>query len=328
MKKELILIDASWVIHRMWYVHSNLSVTLKNGVELKSGHVYGFARLLKTLTTSYPEADIIVCLDGNATHGKELNADYKGNREHGVVKTAFDDLGVLVECAVAFKNTKVAFHKHLEADELISYFCYEHKLDYDAIIIYSADGDMVQLLDGNVFIAKEFERGFLKLVDQSIYLTDPKYVNKFLACSITALPLYRAIVGDSSDNLSGFPRIRKKLARDLAEKYVEAKVLAEAVEENEAEFPVGFKDFLPTLKSNYEIMKLPTPYELTVRGTLPNIFDKDEGDIETAKALFSLYRIKSTSPVETFEISPDVEESYLILRDSVNAVWKHPNSNK
>ena len=326
MKKELILIDASWVIHRMWHVHQDLSVTLSDGTVLKSGHIYGVCRLLKSLNTKHPEADIIFCLDGVAMHGKSLSADYKANRSHGEVYTAFDDLGVIVECAVAFDNTVVSFHRALEADEVMSYLVSVHKSDYESIIIYSADGDMLQLLDEGVYVAKEFNgNGTLKLVDVNTYYTDPKYVDKFLGCRIDALPIYRAMVGDSSDNLAGFPRLRKKVAKEIAEKYVSVEsVVCGATVDNDTLFPKDFVSFLPTLNTNYKIMKLPTEADLVCRGTLPIVYEKDKDD--EARCLFSLYRIRSVSPVGTVVVDADSESEYLNVREIVNDNWRHPNS--
>ena len=327
MKKELILIDASWVIHRMWHVHQDLSVTLHNGTVLKSGHLYGVARLLKSLNTKHPEADIIFCLDGVAVHGMKLNPEYKANRGYGTVATAFDDLGVIVECAVAFARTQVSFHRALEADEVISYHTLMNLTEYERIIVYSADGDMLQLLAAgeNVFIAKEFDTdGRLKLVDLTTYYEDPKYTNKFLGCRIDALPLYRAMVGDSSDNLPGFPRIRKKVAKEIAEKYSTVDEIAAACKDGDELFPKDFESFIPTLRTNYEIMKLPTVTDLALRGHLPNLYSKDEDD--EARCLFSLYRIRSVSPVETHVVTEEVEDGYLRVRDVANENWRHPNS--
>lgn len=327
MKKELILIDASWVIHRMWHVHQDLSVTLHNGTVLKSGHLYGVARLLKSLNTKHPEADIIFCLDGVAVHGMKLNPEYKANRGYGTVATAFDDLGVIAECAVAFARTQVSFHRALEADEIISYHTLMNLTEYERIIVYSADGDMLQLLAAgeNVFIAKEFDTdGRLKLVDLTTYYEDPKYTNKFLGCRIDALPLYRAMVGDSSDNLPGFPRIRKKVAKEIAEKYSTVDKIVAACMDGDELFPKDFESFIPTLRTNYEIMKLPTVTDLALRGHLPNLYSKD-GDDE-ARCLFSLYRIRSVSPVETHAVTEEVEDGYLRVRDIANENWRHPNS--
>lgn len=327
MKKELILIDASWVIHRMWHVHQDLQVTLHNGTVLKSGHLYGVARLLKSLNTKHPEADIVFCLDGVAVHGTSLNPEYKANRGHGTVATAFDDLGVIAECAAAFDRTQIAFHRALEADEVIAYMAQMWQSEYERIIVYSADGDMLQLLAAgdNIFIAKEFDTdGRLKLVDLKTYYEDPKYTDKFLGCRIDALPLYRAMVGDSSDNLPGFPRIRKKVAKEIAEKYNTVDAIAAGCKDGDPLFPKGFEGFLSTLCTNYEIMKLPTVTDLALRGHLPNLYGKD-GD-EEARCLFSLYRIRSVSPVETHVVAEEAEDGYLRVRDTTNENWRHPNS--
>lgn len=327
MKKELILIDASWVIHRMWHVHQDLQVTLHNGTVLKSGHLYGVARLLKSLNTKHPDADLIFCLDGVAVHGTSLNPEYKANRSHGTVTTAFNDLGVLAECAATFDRTQVSFHRALEADEVIAYLVQLWQSEYERIIIYSADGDMLQLLakGDNIFIAREFNRnGRLKLVDLQTYYEDPKYTDKFLGCRIDALPMYRAMVGDSSDNLPGFPRIRKKVAKEIAEKYSTVDDVAAGCKAGDELFPKNFGGFLETLCTNYKIMRLPTVTDLALRGHLPNLYSKD-GDDE-ARCLFSLYRIRSVSPVETVVVDADSESKYLKVRDIANENWRHPNS--
>ena len=326
MKKELILVDASWVIHRMGHVHRDLGVNLFNGDKLSTGHLFGVARLLKSLNRGYPEADIIFCLDGVATHGKGLNPDYKANRVKSSSFTAIDDLGVLVECAVAFKNTKVAFHRDLEADEIISYYASLHKGEYEMIIVYSADQDMLQLIGGNVFVAKEFENGLLKLVDETVYYSDEQYLGKFYGCQIGALTLYRAMVGDSSDNLKGVPRIRKRVAQALAEGYGSVDRLCGACENGSQDFPEGFRDVLPTIRTNYEIMKLPNSEMLKTRGTVPILYALE--DLSLAEAMFSLYRIKSSSPVSVVDVDSNLEAHYLGVRKVLNESWKHPNNVK
>lgn len=323
---QLILIDTSWVIHRMWHVHQDLQVTLHNGEVLKTGHVYGVCRLLKSLTSKYPEADIICCLDGSPVHGRELCSDYKANRTNAV-HTAFDDLGVIVECAVAFPRVKVAYHRALEADEVMSYYVDVWHKEYDQIIVYSGDCDMLQLLNEvKVFIAKEFNTdGTLKLIDRDTYYSDPKYADKFAGVDLSVLPLYRAMVGDSSDNLSGFPRLRKKVAKEIAESYRSVHRLMSGVGvdfDDTSIFPKGFKEFLPRLQTNYAIMKLPSAYDLEVRETVPHLYVSENNDV--AQILYSLYRIRSASPVQTVLVDKDCESDYLSVRESVNSSWRRP----
>lgn len=329
--KDLILVDTSWVIHRSWHVHQDLSTHLKNGTELKTGHVYGVVRLLKSLTTKYPDATIVLCLDGVAEHGKSLSADYKANRSHGSVTTAFEDLGVIVNCALAFKNTYVAYNRHLEADEIMSYLVYKNRDTCDRIIVYSADGDMLQLLAAgrNIFIAKEFNHdGELVLVDEQFYLTNPKYLDKFCGVDPKALPRYRAIIGDSSDNLGGFPRMRKKVAKEIAEKYRTTDEIAKGCLDGDPLFPEGFDKFLGKLVVNHEIMKLPTSDELTERGDVPHLFNYSEGNQEIAKYLYSLYKIRTATPVQFIELDADGEDIAMKMREAVNYDWRHPNSDQ
>lgn len=327
--KDLILVDTSWVIHRSWHVHQDLCVHLKDQTELKSGHLFGIARLLRSLTSKY-DAQVILCLDGVAKHGKSLNVDYKANRGFSSVRTAFDDLGVIVECSLAFPNTAVAYNRSLEADEIISYLVHTNKDKYERIIIYSADGDMLQLLSvgDNVFIAKEFSRdGTLVLVDKNYYMTNEKYLDKFCGVAVEALPRYRAMVGDSSDNLGGFPRMRKRVAKEIAEKYPTTDAIAQGCLSGDPLFPVGFDKFLGKLVLNHEIMKLPTPKELIVRGDVPKIYAQSENP-GIAVPLFSLYRIRSASPVQTYELDEQGESHAMKLRDELNMNWRHPNSDK
>lgn len=321
---DLILIDFSWVVHRMWWAHKDLQVTLHNGQVLKSGHLYGLCRLLKSLTAKYPLADIVLCLDGVAKHGKSLSSDYKANRTVTDVTTAFSDLGVLIECALSFKEVSVAFHRDLEADEVIAFYARKFKLLYKNIVVYSADCDMLQLLaEDNVYISKEFNTdGTLKLVGVSEYLIDQKYLDKFVGVPIEELPLYRAMIGDSSDNLAGFPRLRKKVAKQIVKKYPSI----EAIEENITDkiFPVDFANFLPKLKTNYNIMKLPSCEEIVSRGVVPRIHSH-QGDDWKARAMFSLYRIRSVSPMETHLVDADAEVEHLAVREEINSNWRLPN---
>lgn len=323
---EVILIDFSWVVHRMWWAHKDLQVELHDGTVLKSGHVFGVAQLLKRLNQKYSKADIILCLDGVAKHGKDLSDAYKANRVSGC--GAFDDLGVMIECAMAFHNVSVAFHRDLEADEVISYLTRFYSPYRHRVIVYSADCDMLQLLSvgDNVFIAKEFDKksGELLLVDKAVYSTDAHYVDKFQGCDVEVLPLYRAMVGDSSDNLAGFPRLRKKVAKEIAEKYrTEEKIAEGCVSVIDPLFPAAFRDFLPKFHINYEIMKLPTLEDLSGRGTVPKLFGEYSED--NAIELYSLYRIRSASPVNTRVLSPIEEDEAMQLRSEINESWRHPN---
>lgn len=326
---NLILIDGSWLIHRSFHAFRNLSVKLRSGSVASTGHLYGVMKALRQITNAYPVSDIIFCLDGDSTHGKTLDPEYKAHRGHGDSWSPFDDLGVLINMILSYPHTQIAFHKDLEADEIISYYVRLNDGKYGngvSIYIHSMDNDMLQLLGDGVFIAKSFADGRFVTTDEDEYLNDPKYFDKFASTKIEALPLFRALTGDPSDNLAGFPRLRRKQAKEWAEEYLTATALADDAVRRPGKFPDGFIEFLPKLKTNFEIMRLPTPSDLSARGQLPRLF----GDRTNSDALFNLYQMRSMTPniIPLVEVTDDIEREWIALRDSLNAQWKHPNSNK
>lgn len=321
-KNNLILIDTSWMVHRSFYAFKDLSVTLRDGSVLRSGHLYGVMRGLRQISQAYPNSTIMFCLDGSSNYGKSLDPEYKATR-HAKDPNAwnpFDDLGVLVNMILSYPMTSVAFHKDLEADDVISYYTHGLKELFDSTIIYSADNDMLQLLCDDVVISNSFADGQFCTTGLGEYFNDPKWYDKYLCTKIEALPLFRALVGDSSDNLCGFPRLRKKLAKEWAEEYLDVTALAEDVLRRPGKFPNGFIDFLPKLKTNYQIMRLPTPDDLKVRECIPHVFEERTD----AFALFNLYKMRSLTPdiLPSVDVDDKIEESWKAIRDSVNAQWR------
>lgn len=320
MKKQLILIDTSWVIHRAWWTHKDLKVKLLNGDKLPSGHLYGLTRLLKSITLGYPEADIYLCLDGRAKHGKMLSSSYKANRTPGTVSTAFDDLGVMLECSYAY-GINVSYHPDLEADEVISYLVDKYSKEYEKVIIYAGDNDMLQLLGDNVYVSTKLRSGKFELVSRESYLKDEKMFIKYQGVEPSKLPLYRAFVGDSSDNLSGYPRIRKKLVKEIVDKYSSLENIVLGIANKDPLFADGMQSYVETLISNYRIMKLPGVAELEELMTIP-IEHKDLG--EYAVEMYSLYRIKSTSPVDVYPLTDELENKFMEIREKLNSQWRRP----
>lgn len=320
---KFILIDTSWLVHRSSFAFKDLSVTLRDNSVLRSGHLYGVMKDLRRIMQAYPQAMVIFCLDGNSTHGKTLDPNYKANRVKAEgAWNPFDDLGVLVNMISSYSRTKIAFHKDLEADDIISYFVYTLS-GAGNVCIYSADNDMLQLLGDGVVVSRSFADGSFVKTDMGEYLNDPKWYDKYVCTKIEALPLFRALIGDSSDNLSGFPRLKKKLAKEWAEEYLTASALVEDALRRPGKFPANFIDFLPKLRTNYEIMRLPTPDDLIARHCVPHMIG-EEGDEKDAFELFNLYKMRSLTQniLSSIDVDDEVEAKWKAVRDVVNAEWR------
>lgn len=201
--------------------------------------------------------DVYLCLDGKPK-GKQINEAYKANRDHGDINV-FRYLPQLVYMLQPLNRVHIKYNPNLEADEVI--FSLTRILEGNKLIV-STDNDLLQSLKDDTEIQRQD-----KIVNEEFYREN--MFQKFHAVSPPRLPIYRAIVGDTSDNLkppvSHFP---KELASIIAEK-VNYDGFLPSKEEFETLF-LSLSDLTKSkktklnhllenydmLKSNFEIMKL------------------------------------------------------------------------
>ena len=242
-----ILIDTSNILYRGFYSFPK--------------HPCGEVFFILTTIRSYlnsPDTHVYLCLDGKAK-GKQINEEYKANRKHEDAVSVFRHLPYLVYMFQDLNRVHVKYNPNLEADEVI--FSLTRLLDGDKIII-STDNDLLQSLKEDTCIQRQD-----KLINEQYYREE--MTHKFHAVTPSRLPIYRAIVGDSSDNLKPpIARFPKELAALISENIEYDGTVP--TKEHLQQLLDGLKDLTKTkkdkikllienydmFKSNFEIMKL------------------------------------------------------------------------
>lgn len=200
--EKVFLIDFLWYCHKCFYVHQDL--TNKDGIQ--TGHLYGLSNLVQRILTLYPNSLIIMCEDCGSKDRKELNGNYKANRK----EKPFDDIWDYAHALFSdMDNVQFAYHQGFEADDMM--FSVSRIKDYNnEFIIVSGDNDLMQALDESTTIVKSISnKGFQNVVTPD----SDYYVKKFKDIPPYKIPIYRAIIGDRSDNLKPIMiRFPKKLA--------------------------------------------------------------------------------------------------------------------
>lgn len=210
MKKRLALIDGKSVFYRGYYAMPNLS--LPDGTP--TGGVFGFASIAIELIKKLEPDYVAVAWDikGTSTAKRsEIFADYKAGRS----KPADDfyaQLPILREVLGAF-NWPLYELDQYEADDIMGTFAAQAKEDDVEVCLITGDYDMLQLIDDNtgVYITRT---GSTDLVQYDDAAFEKKYgikVHQFID--------YKALVGDTSDNIPGVPRIGPKAAEKLLNEY-------------------------------------------------------------------------------------------------------------
>ncbi|MBC7512580.1 DNA polymerase I [Candidatus Saccharibacteria bacterium] len=209
MPKRLVLIDGMSVFYRGYYAMPGLS--LPDGTP--TGGVYGFASIAIEIIKKLEPDYVIVAWDKSKTatsKRKEIYPEYKAGRTRPP-DDFFAQIPLLHDLLESFGWPLYEMDDY-EADDIIGTISVEATQKGIDTCVVSGDYDMMQLLNENVhvyinkkgsdmmrFTALEFEEKYGVKLDQFVD--------------------FKALVGDSSDNIPGVRGIGPKAAQTLLAEY-------------------------------------------------------------------------------------------------------------
>lgn len=222
--KKLLLIDANSIIHRSF--HAIPPFTAPDGQP--SGAIYGIAAiLLKLWREEKPDYAAALFDRPEPTFRDEKYAEYKAQRP-----PAADELiSQIIEAHHLFEAFGIqTFEKpRYEADDLIATLATKFKDVPDLqVVILTGDRDTLQLVEGDKLVVKTFNKG---VSDTTIY-NEARVIEKY-GLPPAQLIDYKALVGDSSDNIKGVPGVGPKTAFELIKKFGTIKNLYTHLDEDQ-----------------------------------------------------------------------------------------------
>jgi DNA polymerase-1 len=211
MKKKLLLVDASNLLFRSYYATAYTGNLMQTKEGKYTNGVYGFVRAMRTLIDR-DFTHIIVALDSiGKTHRHYVYEDYKGTRDDTPQELIeqFDYMERYLKAAGIYAYRKETY----EADDVIGYSVKHFKDQFDEIVIYSNDQDLMQLIDDHVY--QMVSKKGLSDID----MVGRDGLKEKLGLTPSQVPDYKGLVGDSSDNIPGIKGIGKKTAAKLLSQY-------------------------------------------------------------------------------------------------------------
>lgn len=199
-----IIIDGFGLVFRSHFAFNSLQTS--SGIF--SGSVYGFLVSARTIKKRFPHCHVTIAWDNEPIRRKKVFASYKGNRPRIGIFEQINDLKEI------FSNLNVSQTEYIgeEADDVIASLTKYY--DDGQIFIYSADKDMLQLVeDGRVIVIKP-RRGR----HEEKYF-DEEGVRELFKVSSENFVCFQCFRGDKVDNVPGVPRIPSNLIASLSEKY-------------------------------------------------------------------------------------------------------------
>lgn len=205
---KILLLDSDALIHRSF--HAMPPLTTPKG-ELVNA-VYGFsAALLKSIKDEKPDY-VIACFDaGRVTFRNKIYKDYKAHRQE--TDHALTLQIPRVKEVVETLNIPLIAQKGLEADDLIGSLATQATKKGMEVVIVTGDNDALQLVNDSVSVYS-LRRGVTDTLTYNRHAVKQK-----LGIFPEQVVDYKALAGDSSDNIPGAPGIGPKTAVEMLTKY-------------------------------------------------------------------------------------------------------------
>lgn len=208
--RKPIFVDLNNILYRSYYVFSPDKFKSHQG--LPNGHLFGLCQNLRTMDRL--DYEIFLCEDSPCNWRKELNEDYKSNRNPSEGGTEFwRDYPKIHDLISNLAHAHSLVADNYEADDIMytaAKMCSNMNRD---CYIFSADKDLLQTLDEHVTIVHK-----ITLSGNEEITYDSEAYNEKFPVSPKKLPIYRAFKGDASDNLSTpVKRLPKDLILDLVD---------------------------------------------------------------------------------------------------------------
>lgn len=212
----ILAIDGNNMAHRVFHTNQG-ALTTKDGTP--SGVLIGVIKAIKAVLERFPETNRAIVLwdGGRSKWRKELYPDYKAQRDYGSddaeKKKAYEGLWTQMEelhnmlSVIGVHSIKVQGY---EADDLIALTSkYVANNTDEHVMVVSSDKDMLQLVSDSTSVYSPYK--------DKVY--SPLNFYEELGVTQKAFIGYRALVGDTSDNIRGIQGVGEKTAKKWMDKY-------------------------------------------------------------------------------------------------------------
>ncbi len=205
---ELLLVDGSALLHRAYHAYPKL--TTRDGRLVNA--VYGVASMLISgLETIKPEYVAIAWDVPKPTFRHEKYVAYKAQRPK-TEEALVNQIPAVRELIGEFGIVQIE-QEGYEADDLIGTLAQREKGRVDVVVVLTGDQDVMQLVEDKVKILVP-GRG---QEDQRVF-GEMEVVEKY-GVQANRIVDYKALIGDSSDNIPGVVGIGPKTAVRLLQKF-------------------------------------------------------------------------------------------------------------
>ena len=308
--KKIFLIDGSSYLYRAF--HAMPPLTTSTG--LPTGAVKGVTNMLRNLRKENPDAYYLSIFDAKGKNFRhDLYKDYKANRPP-MPEELREQLSPLKEICNAMGMPVIEIPK-VEADDVIATLAEMGARQGMPIVISSLDKDLMQLVEDPLI-------KMMNTMNNQVY--DVAGVEGKFGVHPNQIIDYLALVGDTSDNVPGVPKVGPKTAVKWLNEFKTIKGIIENADSLTGVVGQNFRDSISDLDRNIELVTLKKDVDLKI--SLENLLEAKE-DRDELNKLFTYLEFKtwvnssSSSSNETPEAPKSRKEYQVVLTEKDLKIW-------
>ena len=272
---DLVLVDGSSYLYRAFHALPSLS----NSQGEPTGALHGVLSMINKLVREEPAARLGVVFDApGKTFRDDLYAEYKANRP-----PMPDELRAQVDPlinAVRAMGLPLLRVEGVEADDVIGTLCRQAAEDGLSVLVSTGDKDMAQLVNGNITLVNTMTDSLL----------DRDGVKRKFDVYPEQIIDYLALVGDSSDNIPGVPKVGPKTAAKWLNQYGSADAIIEHADEIAGKVGESLRENIEQLRLSRELATIRLDIDLPV--TLDDL-QPGQADVEGLRELYGRFELRT-----------------------------------
>jgi DNA polymerase-1 len=289
---DLVLVDGSSYLYRAFHALPNLS----NAEGEPTGALHGVLSMINKLRREQPTAMIGIVFDAQGkTFRNDLYADYKATRP-----PMPDDLRLQVEPllqAIKAMGLPLLQIEGVEADDVIGTLCRDAAAKNLNVLVSTGDKDLAQLVNDHVTL--------VNTMNDSVMNRDG------VKAKFDVLPEqiidYLALVGDTSDNIPGVPKVGAKTAAKWLNQYGSTDGIVNNADEIKGKVGESLRENIPALRLSQELatIRLDVDLPITMDELTPT-----EADASCLRDLYSRFELRTLLrglDEQASEAPPEVE---------------------
>ena len=250
MKDRIFVIDGSSYLYRAFHAMPPLSTSTGQ----PTGAVKGVTNMLMNLKKDSEGSPIIVVFDAKGkTFRNDIYSEYKANRPPmpDELRNQLEPVKSICK-AIGFPLIEIA---GVEADDVIATIAKKAKDAKLKCVISSLDKDLMQLVD-------DPDTTLMNTMKHEIF-NEEKVLEKFGVKPSQIIDML-ALVGDSSDNIPGVPKVGQKTAAKWLNEYGNIKTIKENAESIKGVVGENLRNSLNDLDRNIKLVSLKTDVDIGV----------------------------------------------------------------